>query len=89
MIVKEITDFIESFAPLFLQEAYDNAGLIIGDKNSEINSVLICIDITDEVINEALSKNCKLIISHHPLRWRSKIFHCQYHQSSTRNCIVT
>ncbi len=67
MILKEITDYIELHAPLSLQESYDNAGLIIGDKYSETTGVLICIDITDEVLNEAIQKKCNLIISHHPL----------------------
>jgi dinuclear metal center YbgI/SA1388 family protein len=67
MIIKEITDYIELHAPLSLQESYDNAGLIIGDKNSETTGVLICIDITEEVLNEAIQKKCNLIISHHPL----------------------
>ncbi len=67
MLIKEITDHIELQAPLSLQESYDNAGLIIGDKSSEAKGVLICIDITDEVLEEAINKKCNLIISHHPL----------------------
>ena len=67
MYIKEITEFIESYAPLSFQESYDNAGLIIGDKNSKTNGVLICIDVTDKVLNEAIAKKCNLIVSHHPL----------------------
>ena len=67
MNVKSICQLIETVAPLALQESYDNAGLIIGDEQMEVTSVLITIDITEEVINEAISKNCNLIISHHPL----------------------
>lgn len=64
----EITDIIESFAPLSLQESYDNAGLIIGQPdNDDIIGALLCIDVTEEVIDEAISKKCNLIISHHPL----------------------
>ncbi len=67
MIVKTLTNLIENFAPLSLQESYDNSGLIVGDANMEINGVLITIDVTQEVIEEAITKNCNLIISHHPL----------------------
>ncbi len=67
MTIREITEYIESIAPLSLQESYDNAGLIIGDKNEETNGVLLCIDITEKVLNEAIEKKCKLVISHHPL----------------------
>lgn len=67
MLVQDITSHIESFAPLFYQESYDNAGLQIGQPDQEVKGVLICIDITDEVIKEALSLDANLIISHHPL----------------------
>ena len=67
MNVKSICDLIEEVAPLSLQESYDNAGLLIGDRQMEINSVLVTIDITEEVIDEAIHKECQLIISHHPL----------------------
>ncbi len=67
MNVKSICELIEEVAPLSLQESYDNAGLLIGDSQMEVNSVLISIDITEEVIEEAICKNCNLIISHHPL----------------------
>lgn len=67
MIVKSICELIEDVAPLALQESYDNAGLLVGDSQMEVTSVLICIDITEKVINEAIRKNCNLIVSHHPL----------------------
>lgn len=67
MIVKSISELIEDVAPLALQESYDNAGLLVGDLQMEITSVLICIDITEKVIEEAIQKKCNLIISHHPL----------------------
>src|ERR1035437_1810041 len=67
MNVKSICELIEEVAPLSLQESYDNAGLLIGDRQMEINSVLVSIDITEDVIDEAIRKNCQLIISHHPL----------------------
>jgi len=67
MIVKSVCELIEEVAPLSLQESYDNAGLLVGDSQMEVTSVLICIDITEEVIEEAIQKKCNLIISHHPL----------------------
>jgi len=67
MNVKSICELIEEVAPLALQESYDNAGLLVGDPQMAINSVLICIDVTEEVIEEALLKSCNLIVSHHPL----------------------
>ena len=67
MKLKEITDCLEAFAPLAYQESYDNAGLICGNKNMEITSALICLDSTEAVIDEAISKGCNLVIAHHPI----------------------
>lgn len=67
MKIVELTKTLESFAPLFLQESYDNSGLLIGDPETEVSRALICLDVTDEVIEEAITKKCGLIISHHPL----------------------
>jgi dinuclear metal center YbgI/SA1388 family protein len=67
MIVSEITSYLNDQFPLALQESYDNCGLLIGDGNTELSGVLICLDITEEVMDEAVKKNCNLIISHHPL----------------------
>lgn len=67
MKLKEIISFLENYSPLALQESYDNSGLITGDINSEISSALLTIDTTEEVVDEAISKNCNLIISHHPI----------------------
>ncbi|MDR0829144.1 MAG: Nif3-like dinuclear metal center hexameric protein [Prevotellaceae bacterium] len=65
--LKEITKILETFAPLGLQEDFDNSGLIFGDENAEIRGALLCIDITESVIDEAVSLGFNLIISHHPL----------------------
>lgn len=67
MQVKELTSLIEDYAPLCLQEDYDNAGLLCGDPSAEVRSVLLTTDITEEVIEEALEARHNLIISHHPL----------------------
>lgn len=65
--VSEIINCITDVAPLQLQEDYDNSGLLVGDPNNEVESALITFDITEEAIDEAIEKNCKLIISHHPI----------------------
>ena len=67
MTIKEITQVIEHFAPLPLQESYDNAGLIIGDPGVEATGALITLDVTDDVVDEAIQNNQNLIIAHHPL----------------------
>jgi dinuclear metal center YbgI/SA1388 family protein len=70
MTVKDITSYIESKIPLECQEEYDNSGLILGNPQQEIEAVLLTLDITEEILDEALNKNCKLIISHHPLLFK-------------------
>lgn len=67
MILKNIIEHLENIAPLSYQESYDNAGLIVGDKKWVINSALIALDITEEVIDEAIAYGCNLIICHHPV----------------------
>lgn len=67
MKIKEVIQLIEEIAPLSYQESYDNAGLIVGDKNQEITGVIICLDSTEEVVQEAIDKKCNLIIAHHPI----------------------
>ena len=70
MLVKDILNCITAIAPLHWQESYDNAGLQVGDLNAEAHKALICLDITEEVVDEAVAKHCDLIISHHPLIFR-------------------
>lgn len=67
MNIDEITSYLESLAPLAYQESYDNCGLLVGKKNETITGVLITLDCTEEVIEEAVAKNCNLIIAHHPI----------------------
>jgi len=66
MKIKDIVECIETIAPLSYQEDYDNAGLIVGNENDEISGVLLCLDVTEEVVEEAIQKKCSLVISHHP-----------------------
>ncbi|TLX76092.1 Nif3-like dinuclear metal center hexameric protein [Labilibacter sediminis] len=67
MNIQQITNILEEFAPLSFQESYDNAGLIVGNKNSEVTGVLISLDITEEVIDEAIELGYNFILSHHPV----------------------
>ena len=70
MTVKDVLNCITEVAPLQWQESYDNAGLQVGDLNSEARKALICLDITEEIVDEAIAKNCNVIVSHHPLIFR-------------------
>lgn len=65
--IQEIIQSLQNWAPPALQEAYDNSGLQIGNPNQACTGILVCLDFTEEVLKEALEKNCNLIISHHPL----------------------
>ena len=65
--ISDITQFIESVAPLQYQESYDNAGLLVGDANAVCSNALLCLDSTEEVVDEAIEKGCNLIIAHHPI----------------------
>ena len=61
-----ITAFLESIAPLALQEDYDNSGLLVGDPGLVVTGVLLCLDCTEKVVEEAYKRKCNLIIAHHP-----------------------
>ena len=65
--IKEIIKVIEDFAPPSLQESYDNSGLLTGDKSSKVTKVLLTLDCTEEVVNEAIDTGCNLIVAHHPI----------------------
>lgn len=67
MKIREITGVIEAFAPLSAQESYDNSGLIVGDPQAEVESALLCVDITEPVLEEAVDRGIGLIVSHHPV----------------------
>ena len=67
MKIKDVTNYLETIAPITLQENYDNSGLILGSYFSNLKGILISLDITPEIINEAIENGCNLIISHHPL----------------------
>ncbi|TKG96070.1 Nif3-like dinuclear metal center hexameric protein [Puteibacter caeruleilacunae] len=65
--IKDICNHLEQIAPIAYQESYDNAGLIIGNPSQLIDSALICLDVTEEVVDEAIAKGAGLIVAHHPL----------------------
>jgi dinuclear metal center YbgI/SA1388 family protein len=65
--IKEIIKHLELVAPLSYQESYDNSGLLVGNEENEVTAVLITLDVTEEVIEEAISLGCNLIIAHHPI----------------------
>ena len=67
MKIREITSFLESVAPLSLQESYDNAGLLTGNSNWLCSGLITTLDATEAVVQEAIEKNCNLIVAHHPI----------------------
>jgi len=67
MKAKEIIKVIEDFAPLSIQESWDNCGLCIGSPEDEVSSVLIGLDCTGELVDEAIRCGADMIITHHPL----------------------
>jgi putative NIF3 family GTP cyclohydrolase 1 type 2 len=66
MLIKDITGYLESIAPLAYQESYDNSGLIVGSKDATVKKVLLTLDCTEAVLDEAIKEKCQLIIAHHP-----------------------
>ncbi|MBO7306411.1 MAG: Nif3-like dinuclear metal center hexameric protein [Alistipes sp.] len=67
MTVRDVVSLIEEFAPLGLQDSYDNSGLVVGRYDDEVRGVLLAVDVTEEVIAEAQREGCNLIITHHPI----------------------
>ena len=67
MKVKDITAALEAFAPLSIQEGWDNSGLLIGSPEDEVRGVLVGFDCTPELIDEAVACGCDMVVTHHPL----------------------
>ncbi len=67
MQASEIIKYLEELAPPSLQESYDNSGLLVGDSSTEVTGIMVSLDCTEDVIDDALSQGCNLIISHHPI----------------------
>lgn len=69
--VKEIYDYIDKIAPFSLQMSYDNSGLIIGNGRCEVKKIIVALDVTKDVVDEAIEVGADLIISHHPIIFRA------------------
>jgi dinuclear metal center YbgI/SA1388 family protein len=67
MKLKDLCSYLDEAIPLSFQEGYDNSGLQIGSPEREISSAIITLDITEEVIDEAISNKCDVLVSHHPI----------------------
>ncbi|MFK7950268.1 MAG: Nif3-like dinuclear metal center hexameric protein [Saprospiraceae bacterium] len=67
MKIQKLIKYIEQFAPPAYQESYDNSGLIVGDSNEKITGVILCLDSIEAVIDEAIEKDCNMVIAHHPI----------------------
>ncbi|MEZ4884757.1 MAG: Nif3-like dinuclear metal center hexameric protein [Chitinophagales bacterium] len=67
MKIKDITQYLETIAPLAYQESYDNAGLIVGNPDADCEKALLCLDSIESVVDEAIELGCNLIIAHHPI----------------------
>jgi dinuclear metal center YbgI/SA1388 family protein len=65
--IKQVLSALEQFAPLPLQESWDNAGLQLGLTEAEVSGALLCLDVNEKIVDEAIRKGCNLIVSHHPL----------------------
>ena len=90
MKINKVVDALEQYAPLPLQEGYDNAGLQVGlTETVEVSGALLCLDVTEQVVDEAIKKGCNLIVSHHPLIFRklARISDENYVQRTVRKAI--
>jgi dinuclear metal center YbgI/SA1388 family protein len=67
MTVKDICKFLEDRFPISYKEDYDNCGLLIGNNQQKVSNILVTLDCTDEILDEAIKKKCELIICHHPI----------------------
>lgn len=65
--VKNIYDYINSFAPFSTQEGWDNSGVLIGDRRAEVKKCVVALDVTKEVLDFAVKNSAQLIVSHHPV----------------------
>lgn len=75
--VRGIEEYLYTWAPRDLAESWDNVGLLVGDPEAVVDTVLVALDITPQVVAEAVEKNCQLIVAHHP------VMNCAWHQVQT------
>ena len=67
MKISEITRHFETLAPVYFQESYDNAGLIIGNADEQCTGIIVALDAIESVIDEAIQQKCNLVVAHHPI----------------------
>lgn len=67
MKIKEVTDYLSQVSPLSYAEHYDNVGLLVGDAQRELSGIVVSLDSTSDVIEEALDRGCNLVVSFHPI----------------------
>jgi dinuclear metal center YbgI/SA1388 family protein len=67
MIIQEVINHLEEFAPLTYSEDFDNVGLLVGNKNNKLTGILVTLDTIEDVVDEAIQNNCNLIVSFHPI----------------------
>lgn len=67
MRVTDVLKILDEWSPLKYAEDFDNTGLLVGDANSKVTNILVCLDCLEAVVDEAISKNCNLIVSFHPI----------------------
>lgn len=89
MKVRDIENALERVAPLCLQDDFDNAGLQVGLESDDVTAVLTCLDVTEDIIDEAFVKGCSLIVSHHPLLFHplKRVSDLSYQQRCVRTAI--
>lgn len=89
MQIKEVIRALERFAPLPLQADFDNAGLQIGLTEADVSGALLCLDVTEKVVEEAMQRGCNLIVAHHPLIFRklSQVSDTDYVQRTVMKAI--
>ena len=84
MKVREIVEILEQSVPLAWQESYDNAGLAVGNPEAEVCKVLVALDATEEVVDEAIELGAQMVVTHHPIIFRPiKRLACENRQQRT------
>ena len=86
--VADILKYIESIAPPYMMESWDNVGLLCGRKDKEVKKILVALDPFRNVIEEAIAENCDLMVTHHPLIFRDKIMALNEDTETCRNLLT-
>ena len=68
--VQDVLEFLNTWAPFPYQESYDNSGLIIGEPKQAITGILVSLDCTESVVDEAVRKGCNVVVAHHPILFK-------------------